>query len=79
MDARKLSLDLLEEKCREVHSLRKSRMTSAEIGEILGIHADTIDRWLKLAKHEWGYVRPGRKLGSGWRLMVESKSGISTH
>lgn len=76
IDARRLSLEVLEEKRREAHRLRKRGMTRAEIGEILGIHADTIGRWLKLAKNEWGYDRPGRKLGSGRRLTVEQEQRI---
>jgi transposase len=68
IDARKLSLEILEEKRREAHRLRKRGMTRAEIGEILGIHADTIGRWLKLTKNEMGYDRPGRKAGSGRRM-----------
>lgn len=65
IDARKLSLEVLEEKRREAHRLRKRGMTRAEIGEILGIHADTIGRWLKLTEKEIGYDKPGRKVGSG--------------
>lgn len=68
IDARKLSLEVLEEKRREAHRLRKRGMTRAEIGEILGIHADTIGRWLKLDKNDLGYVSPGRRVGSGRRL-----------
>lgn len=76
IDARRLSLEVLEEKRREAHRLRERGMTRAEIGEILGIHADTIGRWLKLAKHEWGYDRPGRKLGSGRRLTLEQEQHL---
>lgn len=78
IDARKLSLEVLEEKRREAHRLRKRGMTRAEIGEILGIHADTIGRWLKLAKTEMGYDRPGRKKGSGNRLAPEHERDIKT-
>lgn len=76
IDARKLSLEVLEEKRREAHRLRKRGMTRAEIGEILGIHADTIGRWLKLTKNEMGYDRPGRKKGSGNRLTPEQQRDI---
>ena len=27
-------------------------MTRAEIGEIVGVHADTVDRWLKLSSRQ---------------------------
>lgn len=76
IDARKLSLEVLEEKRREAHCLRKRGMTRAEIGEILGIHADTIGRWLKLTKNEMGYDKPGRKKGSGSRLTPDHERNI---
>lgn len=76
IDARKLSLDVLEEKRREAHRLRKLDMTRAEIGEILGIHADTIGDWLKLDKSELGYDKPGRKMGSGRRLTTAQEQQI---
>ncbi len=73
IDARKLSLDFLEEKRREAHRLRKRGMTGVEIGAIAGIHADTIGRWLKLDKQLLGYDKPGRKHGSGQRLDAEQE------
>lgn len=76
IDARKLSLEVLEEKRREAHRLRKRGMTRAEIGEILGVHADTIGRWLKLTKSEIGYGKPGRKLGSGRRMTGDQEQHI---
>jgi len=76
IDARKLPLEVLEEKRREAHRLRKRGMTRAEIGEILGIHADTIGRWLKLKKSELGYSKPGCKKGSGSRLSPEQSQQI---
>lgn len=51
-------------------------MTRAEIGDIVGIHADTIGRWLKLDKGRLGYATPGRKPGSGRRLDVEQEQRI---
>lgn len=51
-------------------------MTRAEIGEIVGIHADTIGRWLKLDKERLGYDKPGRKPGSGRRLDAEQEQRI---
>lgn len=78
IDARKLSLEVLEEKRREAHRLRKRGMTRAEIGEVLGIHADTIGRWLKLTKNEMGYDKPGRKKGSGNRLTPDQEQSIKT-
>lgn len=72
-DGRKLSLEVLEEKRREAHRLRKRGMRRAEIGEIVGIHADTIGRWLKLGASQLGYAKPGRKVGSGRRLTSEQE------
>jgi len=51
-------------------------MTRAEIGDIVGIHADTIGRWLKLDKGRLGYATPGRKPGSGRRLDAEQEQRI---
>ena len=76
IDARKLSLEILEEKRRQAHRLRKRGMTRAEIGDIMGVHADTIGRWLKLDKSRLGYATPGRKPGSGRRLDVEQEQRI---
>lgn len=76
IDARKLSLEILEEKRRQAHRLRKRGMTRAEIGEIVGIHADTIGRWLKLDKNQLGYDKPGRKTGTGRRLDAEQEQRI---
>lgn len=76
IDARKLPLEVLEEKRRQAHRLRKRGMTRAEIGDIVGIHADTIGRWLKLDKGRLGYATPGRKPGSGRRLDAEQEQRI---
>ncbi len=77
IDARKLSFEVLEEKRREAHRLRKRGMTRAEIGEILGVHADTIGKWLKLGKNELEYDRRGRKMGSGRRLTEKQEQRLS--
>lgn len=76
IDARKLSLAALEEKRRLAHQLRKRGMTRAEIGEIVGVHADTVGKWLKLRSNELGYETPGRKVGSGTRLSQEQSERI---
>lgn len=76
IDARKLSLAALEEKRRLAHQLRKRGMTRAEIGEIVGVHADTVGKWLKLRSNELGYETPGRKEGSGTRLSQEQSERI---
>ena len=76
INARKLSLEVLEEKRRQAHQLRKRGMTRAEIGEIVGIHADTIGRWLKLDKNQLGYDKPGRKMGTGRRLNADQEQRI---
>ncbi len=76
IDTRKLSLAALEEKRRLAHQLRKRGMTRAEIGEIVGVHADTVGKWLKLRSNELGYETPGRKVGSGTRLSQEQSERI---
>ena len=47
IDARKLPDAALEEKRRQAVLLRQRGMTRAEIGAIVGVHADTVGRWLK--------------------------------
>ncbi|HYQ72919.1 MAG TPA: helix-turn-helix domain-containing protein, partial [Gammaproteobacteria bacterium] len=42
IDARKLPSSALEEKRRQAVRLRKKGLTRAEIGEIVGVHADTV-------------------------------------
>ena len=43
-------------------------MTRAEIGEIVGVHADTVGRWLKLSSRQLKVNRGGRKQGEGRHL-----------
>jgi len=43
-------------------------MTRAEIGEIVGVHADTVGRWLKLSPRELKVNRGGRNPGEGRHL-----------
>jgi transposase len=76
IDARKLSRDVLEEKRRQAHRLRKRGMTRAEIGEIVGVHADTVGRWLKLDKNALKVNRGGRKLGDARLLSGEEEKRI---
>ncbi len=68
IDARKLPREVLEEKRRQAHRLRKHGMTRAEIGEIVGVHADTVGRWLKLSPRELKVNRGGRNPGEGRHL-----------
>ena len=51
-------------------------MTRAEMGERVGMHADTLGRWLKRATGRLGDAKPGRRLGSGRRLAVEQGQRI---
>jgi len=76
IDARKLSAEVLEEKRRQAHLLRKRGMTRAEIGEIVGVHADTVGRWLKLNKNEIAVNRGGRKLGEARLLSADDEKMI---
>lgn len=76
IDARTLPREILEEKRRQAHQLRKRGMTRAEIGEIVGVHADTIGRWLKLDRKDLGVNRGGRKLGDARLLSAEEEKRI---
>ncbi len=73
IDARKLPREVLEEKRRMAHQLRKRGMTRAEIGEIVEVHADTIGRWLKLDKNNLQVNRGGRKLGDARQLTADEE------
>lgn len=76
IDARQLPRDVIEEKRRQSHRLRKRGMTRAEIGEIVGVHADTVGRWLKLDKKNLRVNHGGRKLGEGRHLTDEQERQI---
>jgi transposase len=76
IDARKLTAEAIEEKRRLAHRLRKRGMTRAEIGEIVGVHADTVGRWLKLDKKALAVNTRGRKKGDGNLLTQEQEKTI---
>jgi transposase len=78
IDARKLPNEAIEEKRRLAQQLRKRDLTRAEIGEIVGVHADTVGRWLKLDKTELPLKRAGRKIGSGRSLSTAQEQQIKT-
>jgi len=75
-DARRLPREVIEEKRRLAHQLRKRGMTRAEIGEMVGAHADTVGRWLKLNPKQLKVNHGGRKTGEGRHLSVEQESRI---
>jgi transposase len=64
IDTRTLPLEAIEEKRRIAKELRKSGMTRAEIGKIVGVHADTVGRWLKLKNKDLALKKRGRKPGN---------------
>jgi transposase len=80
IDARKLPSSALEEKRRQAVRLRKKGLTLAEIGEIVGVHADTVGRWLKSYRDGGAQSlklnRRGRREGSGRRLDDEQDRKI---
>lgn len=78
IDARKLPREVLEEKRRSAHQLRKRGMTRAEIGEIVGVHADTVGRWLKLDKKNLKVNRGGRKTGESRCLSADQEKQIQS-
>lgn len=68
IDARKLPREALEEKRRQSRKLRKRGLTRKEIGDILGVHADTVGRWLKLDSGDLSVNRGGRQIGQARHL-----------
>jgi transposase len=76
IDARKLPAEVIEEKRRMAQQLRKRGMTRAEIGKIVGVHADTVGRWLKLDKKSLALQKSGRKKGDGCLLSDEQAEQI---
>ena len=76
IDTRKLPREVIEEKRRQSQRLRKRGMTRKEIGEIVGVHADTVGRWLKLDKKQLKVNRGGRKLGQARHLTAEQEKKI---
>ena len=80
IDARKLPPSAVEEKRRQAVQLRKKGMTRAEIGEIVGVHADTVGRWLKKYQADGAQslkLKPrGRREGSGRRLDADQERMI---
>ena len=51
-------------------------MTRSEIGAIVGVHADTVGRWLKLDKRNLQVNRGGRKYSEARRLTTEAENAI---
>jgi transposase len=76
IDARQLPREALEEKHRQAHRLRERGMTRAEIGELVGVHADTVGRWLKLDAKKLEVNRGGRKAGEGRHLSAAQEKHI---
>ena len=80
IDARKLPASAVEEKRRQAVKLRKKGMTRAQIGEIVGVHADTVGRWLKAYESQGAKALKlkvrGRREGSGRRLDPDQERKI---
>lgn len=76
IDTRTLSFDSIEEKRRTAHGLREKGLTRAEIGEIVGAHADTVGRWLKLSKNDLALKKRGRKAGEQKSLSDSQEADI---
>lgn len=76
IDARKLSAEAIEEKRGLSHQLRKRGMTRAEIGAMVGVHADTVGRWLKIDKKSLALNTRGRSKGDGSLLAPEQAQAI---
>lgn len=76
IDTRTLPLKTIEEKRRRSIALRKTGMSRKEIGAIVGAHADTVGRWLKLDKKALPLKKRGRKPGSYKQLSDEQEKKI---
>ena len=76
IDTRKLPRDVIEEKRRQSQRLRKRGMTRKEIGDIVGVHADTVGRWLKLSQKQLKVNRGSRKLGESRHLAADHENKI---
>ena len=79
-DARKLPSSILEEKRRLSVRLGQEGMTRVQIGNIVGVHPDTVGRWLKACEAQGpealkSRVR-GRRQGDCRRLSQEQESWI---
>ena len=75
IDACKLSASAIEEKRRQAVKLGSEGLTRAEIGDIVGVDADTVGRWLKVYRSGGAKAltlkRRGCCEGSGRRLDKE--------
>jgi transposase len=80
IDARKLPRAALEEKRRQAVRLKKKGMNHAQIGEIVGVHRDTVGRWLRGCQEKGSQAlklkRRGRPKGKGRRLTPEQEGLI---
>ena len=76
IDARTLPPEAIEEKRRVAHQLRKRGLNRAEIGAMVGVHADTVGRWLKLDPRSLALRKSGRTQGDGCLLTPEQAKRI---
>ena len=76
IDTRKLPFEAIEEKRRTAKELRKTGMTRAEIGQIVGVHADTVGKWLKIDDKELALKKRGPKLGDNRLLSDDQEARI---
>ena len=78
IDLRTLPPELIEEKRRTAQALHKKGMTRSEIGSIVGAHADTVGRWLKLSKKELSLKKRGRRSGDQKLLSDDDEKHIKS-
>lgn len=80
IDARKLPSSAVEEKRRQAVKLREKGMRRSQIGEIVGVHVDTVGRWLKAYETRGAEALKlkvrGRREGSGRRLEPDQEREI---
>jgi len=79
-DARKLSAEVQEEKRKQAIRLHKKGLRYKEIAELVGVHFETIGKWVRVYKAEGikgvALKVRGRKAGSGRALTADQEKEI---
>ena len=80
IDARKLTAQQQEEKRRLALKLYKEGYSQAKVGELVGVHRDTVGKWFRIERNEGASAlktkRRGRPKGLCRRLSDEDESHI---
>jgi transposase len=80
VDTRKLPPSAVEEKRFQAIGLRRKGLTRMEIGRIVGVHADTVGRWLKIYQAVGAQglklKKRGRRQGGGRKLDADQEQFV---